>query len=264
MRTIAGFDVLTLANNHSVDFGRGALLDTLASCRAAGIAADRRRRERSRRRAARRCVDGGRAADRLPRLLGREPARLRRRQLDGPGTARAELSSIDADVRAARRRADVVVCFFHWGTELHAAPEARQQQFAAACLAAGAQVVLGAHPHVLGSVIRPAPRTLVAWTLGNFVFPSSGLHRRARRSCRCALDARGVRGFRLLPVTDRRLSAAPPPPPPLSRTYPQVAHSAVEMLIIQNPQSADFSCRGPLARAPGPCRFTSAPSAQRE
>ena len=94
-----------------------------------------------------------------------------------PGTARAELSSIDADVRAARRRADVVVCFFHWGTELHAAPEARQQQFAAACLAAGAQVVLGAHPHVFGSVIRPGPRTLVAWTLGNFVFPSSGLHR---------------------------------------------------------------------------------------
>ena len=107
-----------------------------------------------------------------------------------PGTARADLSAIDADVRAARRHAEVVVCFFHRGTELHAAPEARQQQFAAACLQAGAQVVLGAHPHVFGSIIRPGPRMLVAWTLGNFVFPSSGLTARTG-ILQPHLDARG-------------------------------------------------------------------------
>ena len=64
-----------------------------------------------------------------------------------------------------------MIVWFHWGTELHAEPDSRQQQFAEAALAAGARVVLGAHPHVFGAVERPQPRDLVAWTLGNFVFP---------------------------------------------------------------------------------------------
>lgn len=197
LRSVAGFDVLTLANNHSVDFGRGALLDTLRFVRAAGIQP----------------VGAGANASRAHRPALVEAGGLRVAFLgysdvnplgfpaesSSAGTARADLSWIDADVRAARRRADVVVCFFHWGTELHAAPEARQQQFAAACLQAGAQVVLGAHPHVFGSIIRPGARTLVAWTLGNFVFPSSGLTARTG-ILEVRLDARGVRGYRVLPV----------------------------------------------------------------
>ena len=50
--------------------------------------------------------------------------------------------TVAAAVRAARRQADVVVCWFHWGTELHPDPSARQQELAAAALHAGAQVVL--------------------------------------------------------------------------------------------------------------------------
>jgi poly-gamma-glutamate synthesis protein (capsule biosynthesis protein) len=72
------------------------------------------------------------------------------------------------------RRADVAVCFFHWGVELHPLPDSRQKELAAACLRAGAALVLGAHPHVFGPVVRPSRHTLVAWTLGNFVFPSGG------------------------------------------------------------------------------------------
>ena len=197
MRSSAGFDVLTLANNHSVDFGRGALLDTLRFVRAAGI----------------KPIGAGAtaAAAHRPALVDAGGIRIAflgysdvnpfgfPAEGSSPGTARAELASIATDVRAARRRADVVVCFFHWGTELHPAPEPRQQQFAAACLQAGAQVVLGAHPHVFGSVIRPGSRTLVAWTLGNFVFPSSGLTARTG-ILQLHVDARGVRGYRVLPV----------------------------------------------------------------
>jgi poly-gamma-glutamate capsule biosynthesis protein CapA/YwtB (metallophosphatase superfamily) len=115
------------------------------------------------------------------------------------GTAKADVAAVDADVRAARRRADVVVCFFHWGTELHANPDARQGLLADACLRSGASVVLGAHPHVFGPVSRPTPRTLVAWTLGNFVFPSSGITARTG-ILRVELGARGVSGYRMLPI----------------------------------------------------------------
>ena len=197
MRSSAGFDVLTLANNHSVDFGRGALLDTLRFVRAAGM----------------KPIGAGANAALANRPALVEAGGIRIAFLgfsdvnplgfpaesSSPGTARAEPAAIAADVRAARRRADVVVCFFHWGTELHADPEPRQATFAAACLAAGAQVVLGAHPHVFGSILRPGSRTLVAWTLGNFVFPSSGLTARTG-ILELHLDARGVRGYRVLPV----------------------------------------------------------------
>ena len=59
--------------------------------------------------------------------------------------------------------------------------------------------MLGAHPHVFGAVVRPSPSTLVAWSLGNFVFPSSG-SRAQTAILRMNVDRRGARGYRLLPV----------------------------------------------------------------
>jgi poly-gamma-glutamate synthesis protein (capsule biosynthesis protein) len=197
LETLAGFDVLSLANNHSGDYGDAALLDTIRLVRAAGIApigagAD----ERQARRPAIVEAGGLRIA-----FLGYSdvnpfgfPATA-----TTPGTARAETAAIDADVRAARRRADLVACFFHWGVELRPDPDARQQRLAAACLNAGAKLVLGAHPHVLGPLARPTRSTLVAWSLGNFVFPSSGAPARTA-ILHAELDRRGVRGYRLLPV----------------------------------------------------------------
>jgi poly-gamma-glutamate synthesis protein (capsule biosynthesis protein) len=197
MREVAGFDVLTLANNHTVDYGRDALLDTLKAVHAAGI----------------QTIGAGANALRARRPAIVEAGGLRVALLGysdvnpygfnatsaSPGTAKAEVDAITTDVHAALRRADVAVCFFHWGTELHPAPDSRQQQFAAACLNAGAKLVLGAHPHVLGGVATPVPHTLVAWTLGNFVFPSGSVTGRTA-ILHVALGADGVRGYRLVPV----------------------------------------------------------------
>jgi poly-gamma-glutamate synthesis protein (capsule biosynthesis protein) len=195
--SFAGFDVLTLANNHAVDYGPGALLDTLRYLRAARIK-----------------TIGAGATD----VQAHSPALVRAGGLtiaflgysdvnplgfvagtQTPGTAAADTSVIGKDVRQALRRADLAVCFFHWGSELHPEPDARQQTFAAACLDAGASVVLGAHPHVLGRVDRPRPHRIVAWTLGNFVFPSAGATAESA-ILRVSLDRDGVRGYRLLPV----------------------------------------------------------------
>jgi poly-gamma-glutamate capsule biosynthesis protein CapA/YwtB (metallophosphatase superfamily) len=172
VHSYAGFDVLTLANNHAVDFGRAALLDTIHAVRTAGIET----------------IGAGANAwrARLPAIVTRGGLRIAflgysdvnppgfSATADAPGTARADPAAIAADVHAALRRADVAVCFFHWGAELHARPDARQEELAAACRHAGASLVLGAHPHVFGPVTRPTRHTLVAWTLGNFVFPSAG------------------------------------------------------------------------------------------
>jgi hypothetical protein len=188
-----GIDVFTVANNHSLDFGREAFYDTLALTRRAGIAV----------------VGGGRtlAAARRPAILTRGGLRIAFLGYsdinpDGfvagptwPGTAAADPAAIAADVRSARRHADLVVAWFHWGIELDRYPDGRQQELAAAALNAGAAVVLGAHPHVLQPIARPAPRRLVAWSLGNFVFPPHSPGTENTGVLLVSLDAHGVRGY---------------------------------------------------------------------
>ena len=114
-----------------------------------------------------------------------------------PGTAPASEGQIAADVDAARRGADLVVVWFHWGLELQAEPTGSQRRLAEAALNSGASVVLGAHPHVLGPVTEPLPRRLVAWTLGNFIFPSLRAETVRTAILTVRLDARGVRGWDL-------------------------------------------------------------------
>jgi poly-gamma-glutamate synthesis protein (capsule biosynthesis protein) len=195
---IAGIDVVTVANNHALDFGRSALLDTLAAARAAGI----------------RTIGGGAtlATARRPIVLHAGGLRIALlgytdvRPLgsdagpDWAGTARADPIAVAEDVHAAGARADVVVVWFHWGVELASEPTSRQRELAAAALAAGASVVLGAHPHVLQPLEREG-RRLVAWSLGNFVFPANAPSTRRTGVLIADLDARGVVGARIRPAT---------------------------------------------------------------
>jgi Bacterial capsule synthesis protein PGA_cap len=195
----AGLDVVTVANNHSLDFGPTAFLDTLAALSALGV----------------RSVGGGAtlAKARKPAVLEAGGLRIAflgysdvnpygfGATLSSPGTAVADSDAIRADIRSLRRSADLVVCWFHWGEELATTPTSREQELASVCLNAGAKLVLGSHPHVLQPVVRPRPQLLVAFSLGNFVFPagSPGTQRTGVLEVDVASD--GVRGYRLRPAT---------------------------------------------------------------
>jgi poly-gamma-glutamate capsule biosynthesis protein CapA/YwtB (metallophosphatase superfamily) len=207
----AGLDVVTVANNHSLDFGPAAFLDTLAALRAVGVES----------------VGGGAnlAKARRPAVL--EAGGLRIAFLgysdvvpygfgatsSSPGTAVADSDAIRADIRKLLGRADLVVCWFHWGEELATTPTSREQEFASACLNAGAKLVLGSHPHVLQPVVRPSPRLLVAFSLGNFVFPAGSPGTQRTGVLEVDLASDGVRGFRMEPATivggQPRLNAPP-------------------------------------------------------
>jgi poly-gamma-glutamate capsule biosynthesis protein CapA/YwtB (metallophosphatase superfamily) len=166
----AGVDVVSVANNHTLDYGRVAFLDTLRYARRYGI----------------RTVGGGADLERARRpavlpLGGITVAFLgysdvRPLGFDAgpglPGTAPAFPELITADVRAARERADVVVVYFHWGIERSFSPTARQHSLARVSFAAGAHIVLGSHPHVQQPRERFGAR-FVGWSLGNFVFGAS-------------------------------------------------------------------------------------------
>jgi Bacterial capsule synthesis protein PGA_cap len=192
----AGLDVVSLANNHSLDYGREAFIDTIRHATRAGIS-----------------VAGGGsnlAAARTPAV--REAGGLRVAFLAysdvrplgfdaGPGIAGTNPAFphiVAPDVRRARRSADVVVVYFHWGEERTFRPNARQRALARLALSSGATVVLGAHPHVLQPRERPRPRKLVAWSLGNFVFGATSLGTQRTGILIVRLGADGVlaHGFR--------------------------------------------------------------------
>ncbi|HXV33103.1 MAG TPA: CapA family protein [Gaiellaceae bacterium] len=196
-RRFAGIDVVSLANNHSLDYGRVAFADTLAYAKSYGL----------------RTIGGGRnlAAARKPAILkrgGLEIAFLGYSDVRPPGfdagprlsgAAPALPTYVRADVRAAARAADVVVVYFHWGIELARRPSARQQLLAQVSLAAGADVVLGAHPHVLQPRERRGTRYL-AWSLGNFVFDWTSPGTDRTGILRLGLAGNGVRSASFLPA----------------------------------------------------------------
>jgi poly-gamma-glutamate synthesis protein (capsule biosynthesis protein) len=93
----------------------------------------------------------------------------------------------------------VVIATFHWGVERSTSPDGLQRSLAQTAFGAGADLVIGAHPHVLQPINRNG-RRLVAYSLGNFVFISSP-GTEATGILKLRLSTRGVEGARLRPAT---------------------------------------------------------------
>jgi poly-gamma-glutamate capsule biosynthesis protein CapA/YwtB (metallophosphatase superfamily) len=194
MARYAGFDVLTLANNHVGDYGTAAMLDTVRLTRRHGMTAvgaggslASAARPRVIERLGLRIAFVG-FSDILPASFFAAPGR--------PGTQQATPENIRASVRRARRRAHVVIATFHWGVERATVEDARQRAFAAEALRAGATAVIGAHPHVLQPIRPSGRRRLVAYSLGNFVFGAGSPGTAGTGILELKLSTRGVEGHR--------------------------------------------------------------------
>jgi poly-gamma-glutamate synthesis protein (capsule biosynthesis protein) len=162
----AGFDIVSVANNHALDFGRDAFADSLERLASAGIAA----------------VGGGT----LPKA--QEPVILSAgttdvaylaftdllpsgacATADAPGVNCADTERMTADIVRAEMMADLVVVSFHTGTEYESVHDARQERIYHAAVDAGADLVIGHHPHVIQDSERYGDGTIF-YSLGNFIF----------------------------------------------------------------------------------------------
>jgi len=166
-----GVDAVSLANNHAVDYGRVGLTDTLAAREDAPVPVVGIGRNATDAYApayldARGVTVAVIAATQVPDwTLATWPASSSR-----PGIASASATArLVAAVRAARRRAGVVVVYLHWGTDYTTCPDAAQQATAKALARAGADVIVGAHAHRVQGA-GWLGRSYVAYGLGNFVW----------------------------------------------------------------------------------------------
>jgi poly-gamma-glutamate synthesis protein (capsule biosynthesis protein) len=165
-----GVEVANQGNNHILDFGVEAMLDSLANLEATGIAP----------------VGAGvdAAAAHRPALFsiggwdvavvgfgGVVPSADWIASDDRPGMADGDtIETMTAAVRAADEVADLVVVTIHWGVELQTGPPPDDVARAEAMVEAGADVIFGHHAHRLNSLELVGGRP-VAWSLGNFVWP---------------------------------------------------------------------------------------------
>jgi len=170
-----GVDVVSMANNHGMDFGVTGLRDSLAAARSyhfpvIGIGLNDRQAYapyRVRINGQRIAVIGATQVldDHLIGSWTAGPGK--------PGLASAkDIPRLLAEVRTARKSADTVVVFLHWGRELERCPTTDQRSLARQLVAAGADVIVGSHAHRLLGAGRMG-KVLVGYGLGNFVWYGS-------------------------------------------------------------------------------------------
>jgi poly-gamma-glutamate capsule biosynthesis protein CapA/YwtB (metallophosphatase superfamily) len=174
----AGFDALSLANNHTGDFGPVALVETvdaLATSPVVPFSAGATLRAASRpvilqAGGTRFAFVGFNAIGETPAATADTPGALSVRMPPRTGPfVPADLARVTRIISRAEEQADAVVVLPHWGTQYTHTPEPIQRQVARELVAAGADLVVGGHPHWVQG-IDAVDGVPVLHSLGNFVF----------------------------------------------------------------------------------------------
>ncbi|MFY9484403.1 MAG: CapA family protein [Patescibacteria group bacterium] len=166
-----GFDVMSLANNHMFDGGRQGVVSTIETLENLAITPVGAGRNRSEARQPRFFeANGWKVAFFAYCDVFNVPGSAATFNL--PGVATVEpIAEMVEDIKAAKVQADLVVVSYHWGREYQIGkPNQRQQLIAAKAKQAGADIVVGHHPHVLQALEIDKDWKVVAYSLGNFVF----------------------------------------------------------------------------------------------
>jgi poly-gamma-glutamate capsule biosynthesis protein CapA/YwtB (metallophosphatase superfamily) len=191
----AGFDAVSMANNHGLDYGPDGLAESLAVKRAQpdgfliGIGGEEDEafapfsaEVRGQRIAVIAAHAGMASAKRVERLV--------------------------EEVRQARATHDTVVVFLHWGVEKATCPTGDQQALARTLTAAGADIVVGGHAHRLQGGGRMG-EALVHYGLGNFLFKENSAEGARTGVLEVTVTGRRVDGYRWVPG---RISGSVPRP----------------------------------------------------
>ena len=218
----ARFDVVSQANNHAYDWGPEALLDSMDRLRQAGI----------------KPVGAGQniLAAHYPLLVHLGSLRIAflayvnidpkgaAAGIDRPGVAWLDAPQALTDIRFARPLADVVIVCPHWGVEYALRPTSEQVSLAHAMIDAGADMVVGSHPHVV-QLIENYHNHWIAYSLGNFIFDQQGSATRRGLLLRVAVRDNRVSDVRPMEININSSFQADLAPPDKSSSPPIMART---------------------------------------
>ena len=236
----AGFDLMTLANNHIGDYGEQGVLDTLETLKKAGLGIS----------GAGETLEEARTPY-IGEIDGIQLAFLSYSNTfpksfyakkNKPGTAPGYFDYVASDIRKARKSYDHVIVSFHWGGERMNEPKDYQMELGRLAINNGADVVFGHHPHVLQGV-ELYKGGVIYYSLGNYAFGSYSQSSITAGMARVWLDGEKLTKAEILPLNVFNVDVHFQPKPLLHG-------SAYAFAREFNDYSEAFNTR--LRRQPGP------------
>jgi poly-gamma-glutamate synthesis protein (capsule biosynthesis protein) len=205
-----GFNVATVANNHSYDFGEKGFLDTLQALDKAGI----------------KYVGGGVNSaiayqGQVFTVKGLRIGVLGLAKVNGgpasiagkekPGTTNGyDADSTESAITAIKKVSDIVIVLVHWGEEGSFCPRPAEISSARKWQSLGADIIVGSHTHTL-QPIRFAKNQLVAYSMGNFIFYSSQLENRSTGLLKIRISPTKRITYEMQPFVINNLTKVPAP-----------------------------------------------------
>ena len=199
---LAGFDLLTLANNHSLDYGEVGLMDTLGALQSNQILT----------------VGAGenKTTAFAPVIIEKNGIKLAflayldiqswrydyqawEATNEEPGIAWGHPEIMTQEIRKAKQLADFVIVLMHFGMEGEYPPTQQQVETAHNAIDSGALLVIGAHTHLL-QPIEEYNNGLIAYSLGNFVFDGFASNANKSAILHVTLSTCGIESHKLIPV----------------------------------------------------------------
>lgn len=196
----AGFNVVSMANNHVLDYGKQAIVDTKKILDDCGI----------------KYTGAGThiAAAREPAVIEAQGVSLgflayamkgiHSAEQEQPGAAVIDREQITEDITTLKPKVDHVIVSLHYGLEFldYPSPEFREICLHIADL--GASLVIGHHPHVINGLERHA-NCLIAYSLGNFIFDDRIMDYKTEKTRRglvlhCTFDKKNLVDFEAVPT----------------------------------------------------------------
>ena len=156
----AGFDVVSLANNHIGDWGGEAIGDTVNHLDKEEIT-----------------HVGAGPNPYSPKIISISDTKLAFLAFTNVGAKRGDIAFISKndkvilqnEIEKAKASADIVIVYFHFGEEYQVEPGADEVELAHKAIDMGADIVVGSHPHIIEK-IEKYKNKYIAYSLGNFVF----------------------------------------------------------------------------------------------
>lgn len=167
-----GVDAVTLANNHVLDFGEEALLETMETLDSAGILYAGAGDSVERAKQVQKMEVNGKTYGMLAasRVI---PVTSWNVENYTPGVfCTYDATALVKEIQQAKKECDYLAVYVHWGVERNNQPEDYQRNLAKQYIDAGADVVIGSHPHVLQGIEFYQGKPIF-YSLGNFIFNQS-------------------------------------------------------------------------------------------
>ena len=162
-----GFTVFNLSNNHAMDYGVNPISKTRRALAKDGIASFGAGKDLKEARAPSLINIKGVTFGFLGYSNGHS-RRIYATEKRG-GVVPYEMKLMKEDIKSLKEKAQVVVISLHWGIEYEHYPSEEQVEMARELIDAGADLILGHHPHVMQG-IEIYKGKLIAYSMGNFLF----------------------------------------------------------------------------------------------